>query len=86
MRRVKLCLAVAALALASCGDKPPVISAPPPEWTEPVAVPVPAALPENATPAQVDDAGADYIIRLHDALVTANNRLARLKDWAAGVR
>ena len=79
MRRVKLCLTFAALALASCGDKPPVISAPPPEWTEPVAEP---AVPDDAS----DSAVASYIIELHSALRAANNRLARLKDWAAGVR
>ena len=66
------------LSLAACNPPAPVISAPPPEWTQPV--PVPTA-PQEAT----DEAVAEYIIGLHDALTGANNKLKRLDDWRKGL-
>lgn len=69
---------VLALLLTACGQPTPVISTPPPEWTEPVAEP---PVPAGDSDAEV----ASYIIALHDALTAANNRLLRLKDWAEGV-
>lgn len=69
----------AAILLAACGPKPPVVSVPPPEWTAPV--------PEPEVPAEAtDESVADYIIRLVDALRASNNKLKRLDDWREGVK
>ena len=65
-------------ALSACNQPAPVISAPPPEWTQPV--------PEPEVPAEATDASvADYIVRLIDALRASNNKLKRLDDWREGL-
>ena len=68
----------AALLTAACNQPAPIVSAPPPEWTQPV--------PEPEVPAEAtDESVADYIVRLIDALRASNNKLKRLDDWVAGL-
>lgn len=81
-------LLFAALLLASCGDGRPVISTPPIEWTEPVALPT---VPEgeavcDGQPCLSDHETGSLIADLAKALDTANARLLKLRDWirAAG--
>ena len=66
------------LVLSACNQPAPIVSAPPPEWTQPVAEP---EVPTEAT----DESVADYIVRLIDALRESNNRLKRLDDWREGL-
>ena len=75
---MRYAIASLALLVAACGQPAPVISAPPPEWTQPV--------PEPEVPAEAtDESVADYIVRLIDALRESNNRLKRLDDWREGL-
>lgn len=74
--RAKVCAAI--LLLTACAQPVPVISAPPPEWMEPV--------PEPEVPAETtDESVAGYLVELLDALKKSNNKLARLRDWANGL-
>ena len=75
---MRYAIASLALLVAACGQPETVFSAPPAEWTQPV--------PEPEVPAEAtDEAVADYIIRLMDALRASNNRLQRLDDWRKGL-
>jgi hypothetical protein len=72
----------------SCADARPAISAPPIEWTEPVAYPT---VPEGEAscegrPCLSDRETGLLIADLTKALDTANARLLKLRDWigAAG--
>ena len=75
---MRYAIASLALLVAACGQPAPIVSAPPPEWTQPV--------PEPEVPAgDSDEEVAKLIVDLFDRLREANNRLKRLDDWRAGL-
>jgi hypothetical protein len=86
MSRISLLFAPLLL-VSACGQKPVEIAVPPPERFAPVAEPkVPAGEADcDGEPCISDRQAASYIIALIDALRTANNKLAWLGDWRAGV-